>query len=115
MSEWMTGHLNIGKKITVYGRNAMSWGVNIQSKKYGYICFRLPFRCFGRWEPLYFYCSPNATPWAATFMIGKKHDSRDWALSRVRRVALGHNFYYDSENDDNGNYARLRQINDRVL
>lgn len=69
----------------------MHWGVHFYTKKYGYICFRLPLPCYGRWWPLYFYCSPNATPWAATFMIGHGYD-RDWALSRIRRKVLGHNF-----------------------
>jgi len=115
LKNWFTGHLNIGKKITIYGRNAMQWGVTIHTKKYGYVCFRLPFRCFGRWYPLYLYFSPNATPWASTFMIGRKHDSTDWALSRVRRQRLGHNFYYDSEFDENGNYETLRRINDGIL
>jgi hypothetical protein len=110
-----SGHIHIGKRITIYGRNAMHWGVNIRTKRWGYVCFRLPFRCFGRWWPLYFYCSPNATPWAATFMLGKNHDPADWALSRVRRLRLGHNFYFDSENDENGNYAELRRINDRLI
>jgi hypothetical protein len=115
MKNWLTGHINIGKKITVYGRNAMHWGVTIRTKKYGYVCFRLPFTCFGRWYPLYLYFSPNATPWASTFMLGKKEDPRDWALSRIRREKLGHNFQYDSEHDKNGNYALLRKINDGVL
>jgi hypothetical protein len=111
MENLFTGHLNIGKNITIYGRNAMPWGVNIYTKKYGYICFRLPFRCFGRWYPLYVYFSPNATPWASTFMIGKKYGKNDWALSRIRRIELGHNFCYDSEHDENGNYKKLQQIN----
>ncbi len=106
MKNWLTGHLNIGKRITIYGRNAMHFGVTIRTKKYGYICFRLPFTCFGRWFPLYLYFSPNATPWAATFMIGRKHSREDWAKARVRKEAFGHNF------DTNSNYTRLRKIND---
>lgn len=113
-TNWLSGHINIGKRITIYGRNAMHWGVRIWTKRYGYICFRLPFRCFGKWYPLYLYFSPNATPWAATFMVGRKHAPKDWALARVRRVLLGHNFYYDSQNDENGNYAKLIRINDSV-
>lgn len=106
-----TGHIKIGKKITVYGRNAMHWGVNVHTQKFGYICFRLPFRCFGRWWPLYLYFSPNATPWASTFMLGRKHSRDDWALSRVRRMRLGHNFDYDSELEPDGNYKELQRIN----
>lgn len=68
---FMSGHVNIGP-ITIYGENAMHWAVNIRTKRWGYICFRLPLRCFGKWWPLYFYISPNGTPWAATFSIPKK-------------------------------------------
>ena len=56
--------------ITIYGENAMHWAVNI-STPFGYLCFRLPFRCFGRWWPLYFYISKNATPKMAKFIIGR--------------------------------------------
>ena len=62
------GHMNIGP-ITIFGENAMRWAVNIKTKRWGYVCFRLPFRCFGRWWPLYFYCSPDGTPTSATFII----------------------------------------------
>ena len=64
-----TGHFNIGP-ITVYGANAMHYAVNIKSR-WGWICFRLPFRSFNRWWPLYFYISPDATPQRATFMVGR--------------------------------------------
>lgn len=105
----LDGHINIGK-LTVYGANAMHWGVTYHTKKWGYICFRLPLRCFGRWWPLYFYLSPNATPWTSTFMLGMKHDRDDWALSRVRRRVFGHNFnVWDDEV-----YRRLRKINDSI-
>jgi hypothetical protein len=107
MKDWLGGHFHIGKNITVFGRNAMHWGVNIHTKKYGYICFRLPFLCFSRWWPLYLYFSPNATPWAATFMIGGGKYNDDRKLAPVRRQLLGHNF--DSENDRN--YALLKKIN----
>ena len=112
---FMEGHISIGN-ITIYGRNAMHWGVNIYTKKYGYVCFRLPLPCFGRWWPLYFYCSPNATSWAATFIIGKKHDRDDWALSRIRRLCLGHNFEVHGWNDEYEceNYEILRGINRSV-
>lgn len=68
---FMGGHISIGP-ITIYGENAMHWAVNVKTKRWGYICFRLPFRCFGRWHPLYFYVSPNGTPWAATFIFPKR-------------------------------------------
>ena len=65
---FLGGHVNIFN-ITIYGENAMHWGVTIRTKRWGYICFRLPLRCFGRWWALYFYISPNATPNSATFII----------------------------------------------
>jgi hypothetical protein len=64
---FLGGHMNIGP-ITIYGANAMHYAINIKSKR-GYICFRLPLRCFGRWWPLYFYVSPDATPSSATFWL----------------------------------------------
>lgn len=68
-ANFMGGHINIGR-ITIYGENAMHWAVNIKLNK-TYICFRLPFRCFGHWIPLYLYISPDATPSKATWKIGK--------------------------------------------
>ena len=115
MKKFFSGHIIIGK-LTIYGRNAMHWGVTLYTKKYGYICFRLPFTCFGKWYPLYFYCSPNATPWAATFMIGEKLDRDDWALSRIRKLCLGHNFDVHGWCEEYGceNYDILRGINRSV-
>lgn len=111
-------HVSKGK-LTIYGDNAMHFGVTYKTKKYGYICFRLPIPCGivdyflyndkPRWIHLYFYLSPNATPWASTFMLGKKHDSKNWALARVRRRRFGHNFnteVYEKE---------LRKINNIIL
>jgi hypothetical protein len=72
---FLGGHINIGP-ITIYGENAMHWAVDIRSR-WGYVCFRLPFRCFNRWWPLYFYISPNATPQQATFIIPKSYRYSD--------------------------------------
>lgn len=66
---FLGGHVCIGPFI-LYGENAMHWAINIRTKRWGYICFRLPFKCFGQWWPLYFYCSPDATPQSATFILG---------------------------------------------
>lgn len=70
----------------------MHWGVTVRTRRWGYVCFRLPLRCFGRWWPLYLYASPNTTPWAATFMLGRTHERADWALARLRFHRFGHNF-----------------------
>lgn len=100
------GHFRIGP-ITVYGRNAMHFAVNIKTRRWGYLCFQPTVRCFGRWWPWYFYASPNATPWAATFAIGKGVDPIDRAKAIIRRTYLGHGFNYDDDEID----RRLRQIN----
>lgn len=110
------GHINIGKRLTIYGDNAMHWGVTFWTKKFGYICFRLPFRSCGKWWPLYFYCSPNATPWAATFMLGRRANPEDWVKSRIRMSCFGHNFGIHEYNTSYGmtNYEILRGINRSV-
>ena len=95
------GHIVMGP-VCIYGRNAMHWAVNIKTKRWGYVCFRLPLWAFGVWWPLYFYASPNATPWASTFYIG---DRRESVLALVRRKTFGHNF--DVEKD----YDKLSAIN----
>lgn len=69
---FMSGHISIGP-VTIYGENAMHWAVNIYLKKRKtYFCFRLPFRCFGKWWPLYVYMSPNGTPSSATWKWGPR-------------------------------------------
>jgi hypothetical protein len=95
---FLGGYISIGR-ITIYGENAMHWGVNIKSKRYGYICFRLPFKCYGRWWPLYFYVSPNATPWAATFQIGDVA-YYDRGKAALRRKKFGHNFSTDTHEEE---------------
>lgn len=107
MEKTLSGHVNLGP-VTLYGANAMHWAVNVWTERWGYVCFRLPLPCFGRWWPLYFYCSPNATPWAATFMLGKGHSYRDAVLARTRRRRFGHNFNTDHHADE------LRTINDEA-
>ncbi len=72
---FLGGHIDIFN-ITIYGCNAMHWAVNI-STRWGYICFRLPLRCFGKWWPLYFYVSPNATPSQATFIVPRTLRTND--------------------------------------
>jgi hypothetical protein len=60
IDRWLGGHLTIGP-VTVYGRNAMHFAVNIRSR-WGWICFKPPTRCYGVWWPWYFYISEDATP-----------------------------------------------------
>lgn len=82
-------HISIGR-LTIYGENAMHWGVTFWTKRWGYICFRLPFRCFKQWWSLYFYLSPNGTPGASTLYCGSSQDERKYAP--IRRKRFGHNF-----------------------
>lgn len=53
-------------RIVIYGRSAMHFGVDV-TFRHGYLCFRLPLPCFGKWWPLYLYWSPDATPNRATW------------------------------------------------
>lgn len=62
---FLDGHVSLGP-LTIYGENAMHWAVNARTRR-GYLCFRLPLRCFGKWWPLYCYLSPDATPQSATW------------------------------------------------
>lgn len=101
----LKGHFSFGP-LTVYGRNAMHWGITFYTKSFGYICFRLPFTCFKRWWPLYFYVSPNATPQASTFYLGEEKNEK--RLSRIRRIVLGHNYNVEDESIKNV----MRLIND---
>lgn len=69
---YLGGHLCIGP-VVIYGENAMHWAINIKFEGHGYLCFRLPIRCFGVWWPMYLYWSKNATPQGASFKIPKNY------------------------------------------
>lgn len=106
LADKLEGHFSIGN-LTVFGDNAMHFGCHFWTNKYGYICWRLPIPCgisdklrYGdklHWSPLYFYISRNATPWAAVFMLGKKHSPEDWALARLRKRHFGWKYNGDNE------------------
>ena len=104
------------KNLTIYSRHtAMKGAINLYTKKYGYICLRLPYYSKQHKEKVHFYLyfSPNATPWAATFMIGREYSPEDWALSRIRYNCFGHNFNMDELDKDYNmmNYTILSAIN----
>lgn len=119
-ANFLEGRFSIGN-LTVFGDNAMHFGCHFWTKKYGFICWRLPFVCnisakilYGdklRWHPLYFYISRDATPWSAVFMIGKKAYPRDWALARARKRAFGWRYNCD----DDYQYDLLYKINTVIL
>lgn len=85
MEKYFGGHVSIGP-VTIFGYNAMLFAINIWSKRLRkYICFRPVVRCYGRWWGWYFYVSPNATPWAATYAIGPGVSRKDKIRARIRR------------------------------
>lgn len=104
---FMSGHISFFG-ITVFGSNAMQWAVNIRTQKWGYICFTLPTparlktRSDGsKWWQWYFYLSPNATPWAATFYRGS--DKNEIIRAQIRKLNFGHGF--DTDKFDTELYA----------
>lgn len=105
--------ITIGK-IVIHGHQGVKWGIRIQTKKYGYICFRLPLPCFYANKPyfpeLYYYISPNGTTWAATFGIGGNQRQKEHlSKAPLRRLYLGgHNF----DIYDKWVKRRLKAIND---
>lgn len=51
-------------------RCAMHLAINVQTRRWGWVCFHPTVRVFGyRWR-WYFYCSPDATPSSATYAVG---------------------------------------------
>jgi hypothetical protein len=115
-ANFMGGHITF-LNITIFGANAMSWAVNITTKKYGVICFSLPFLANyrvvsrhdykKRWD-LYLYFSPNGTPSASTFYWGTLNKSES-IRAQIRKMNLGHNFNaYLPENE-----AIYGQINEQ--
>jgi len=83
--------------ITVYPlRLAIHGAVSIRTRRWGYICFKLPTYVFGKWWPWYFYVSPNATPWGATFIAGRDSLRSEKRLAAVRRILWGHGYSTDA-------------------
>jgi hypothetical protein len=104
------GHISIGE-FTIWGRNAMRWAITFRMKKYGYICFNLPFiPVYGKFTKFYFYISTNGTPGASTFYYGPSNI--ETKLSKLRKRAFGHGFdYYENEEDLYyiNNYGKIPQ------
>lgn len=106
---FMGGHINIGKRITVFGENAMHWAVEVRTKKYGVIVFTLPIKTFGKYHGCHIYFSPNGTPWAATYYksIWKENNRAEEIKARIRKLNFGHNF------DTNKHEDRLGALNNK--
>ena len=90
--------MNIGR-LTIYPReSAMHGAINIRTRRWGYVCIGLPMYSCGRWWPWFFYLSPNATPWAATLIVGPAHWRTEKMLARLRRVLWGHGYSTEDHN-----------------
>lgn len=88
-----SGILHIGKRITVFHDNPKSgtgFTIRIRTEKFGWICVRPPI--MNPWSRCYLYVSPNATPWAATYVVGPGISKDDKEYAPIRRMVLGHNF-----------------------
>ena len=92
LEKHLGGHISPGWRFTLYGFNAMHVAAQIGTRRWGYICFHPPMRCFGQWWPWYIYLSPNATPWAATWGVGPGFDREAREGAPWRRQNLGHGF-----------------------
>ena len=89
---YLGGHISIGHRVVLFGFNAMHLALNIKTKRWGYICIHPTIEAFGRTWQWYFYASPNATPWAATFAIGPGLSEEEKRLATVRRALFGHGY-----------------------
>lgn len=101
--KWFRSHINLGKRVTIFGANAMHFMVTVQTKRWGVVSFRLV--SFDKRFPISLYCSPNGTPWACTYARGLGMQEQVRAL--VRRLNFGHNFH----SEDPIIYKQLRKIN----
>lgn len=98
--EWSLKHLKehinlnlFGKKVTISGANAMWFTVQFHTRRWGWVCFRLP-----TWHPIFrwkLYVSPNGTPGTSTFAIGPGMPKDEKRRAYIRRKMLGHNFRVD--------------------
>jgi hypothetical protein len=105
------GFISFGN-ITIFGANAMRWTLQIRTKKWGIVCITLPVaarwttrRDGTRYWHWYIYCSPNGTPWAATYYIGSNR--KEHIRAKIRKLNFGHNFDTDQQ------YQKLRALNDK--
>ena len=69
LEKYFSGHINIGKRITIFGFNAMHVALEIKIKN-GWLLIHPPVYCFGKWWKWYIYYSPNGTPNQAIWGFG---------------------------------------------
>lgn len=89
------GHRSFGWLTVFAFDTAMHGAFNVHTR-WGYLCIAVPWFGLG-WRtewPTYAYLSPNATPWAATWLIGKGAEltREDRRMVRVRRALWGHGY-----------------------
>ena len=84
----------------------MCWAVMIRTKKYGCICFTLPFKTFGEYRGCHIYFSPNGTPWACTYYksLWKENRWLEEIRAKIKFKNFGHNFNTDE------NWGALNKI-----
>jgi hypothetical protein len=106
---FMSGHINIGKRITIFGENAMRWQINIRTKRWGVICFTPPFKTFGKRNGCHIYFSPNGTPWASTYYksIAFENNWQEEIRAKIRKKNFDHGFDTDLNRD------KLRALNNK--
>ena len=92
----LSGHFSFdlfGHRITFFGFNAMWLTLQFHTRRWGYVCFRLPsWHPKMRWK---LYCSPNGTPTVATFAIGPGVSKQDKRRAKMRAAVLDHNYRVD--------------------
>lgn len=118
MGFWWTffsGHMNVGRRVTIFGSNAMFWCVCIYGTKWGHLHIDLPIwtRLTGKigWC---IYFSPNGTPWACTWYVGTR-DKHEHIRSEIRKRHFGHNFKMISGSYAESNLYKLNEEMDSIL
>ncbi len=77
---------------------AMYGAIEFETRRWGYITILPPIYALGCWRPWGICVSPNATPWAATFLAGPAHYEHEKREAAERRRRWGHG-YSTSEHD----------------
>lgn len=73
-------------------RSAMHGAMEFRTRRFGWVCFKPPTRSYGKWWPGFFYLSPNATPWAATLLIGRGYTATEKRMAKIRHLLWGHGY-----------------------
>lgn len=105
---FLSGHLNITRHVTIFGENAMNWKLQIYTKKYGVVTITLPTWRRIKKGDWYISFSPDGTPQSATFYIG--YDKIAAIKAKIRYHHFGHGTlpYKQGKYGESGAY----QLND---